>query len=88
MAQLIFAFLLQHANHVLEHTKSVQKGDWAQSLDFSYMVAPQTELAGKTIGFVGFGNVAQKTADIARGVRHAGDCQLPHDERTGKPKKF
>ena len=65
VAQLIFAFLLQHANHVLEHTKSVQKGDWAQSLDFSYMVAPQTELAGKTIGFVGFGNVAQKTADIA-----------------------
>lgn len=88
VAQLIFAFLLQHANHVLEHTKSVQKGDWAQSLDFSYMVAPQTELAGKTIGFVGFGNVAQKTGGHCRGVRHAGDCQLPHDERTGKPKKF
>ena len=65
VAQLIFAFLLQHANHVYEHTRSVQKGDWASSLDFSYMVAPQTELAGKTIGFVGFGHVAQKTADIA-----------------------
>ncbi len=65
VAQLIFAFLLQHANHVLEHTQSVRKGDWVKSLDFSYMVAPQTELAGKTIGFVGFGHVAQKTADIA-----------------------
>ncbi len=29
------------------------------------MIAPQTELADKTIGFVGFGHVAQKTADIA-----------------------
>ena len=65
VAQLIFAFLLQHANHVYEHTRSVQKGDWASSLDFSYMVAPQAEFAGKTIGFVGFGHVAQKTADIA-----------------------
>ena len=66
VAQLIFAFLLQHANHVLEHTRSVQQGDWVRSQDFSYMVAPQVELAGKTIGFVGFGHVAQKTADIAQ----------------------
>lgn len=72
VAQLIFAFLLQHANHVYEHTRSVQKGDWASSLDFSYMVAPQTELAGKTIGFVGFGHVAQKTADIAAAFGHGG----------------
>ncbi len=65
VAQLIFSFILQHANHVYEHTQSVQKGDWVRSRDFSYMIAPQTELAGKTIGFVGFGHVAQKTADIA-----------------------
>lgn len=65
VAQLIFAFILQHANHVYEHTRSVQQGDWVRSQDFSYMIAPQTELADKTIGFVGFGHVAQKTADIA-----------------------
>ena len=65
VAQLIFSFILQHANHVYEHTQSVQKGDWVRSRDFSYMIAPQTELAGKTIGFVGFGHVAQKTTDIA-----------------------
>ncbi|MDD3192929.1 MAG: D-2-hydroxyacid dehydrogenase [Oscillospiraceae bacterium] len=65
VAQLIFSFILQYANHVYEHTRSVQKGEWAGSLDFSYMVAPQTELAGKTVGFVGFGHVAQKAADIA-----------------------
>lgn len=65
VAQLIFAFVLQHANHVYEHTASVLGGDWVKSRDFSYMVAPQMELAGKTMGFIGFGNVAKKTADIA-----------------------
>lgn len=65
VAQLIFGFILQHANHIYEHTRSVQMGDWVRSQDFSYMIAPQTELAGKTMGFVGFGHVAQKAAEIA-----------------------
>lgn len=65
VAQLIFSFVLQQTNHVYEHTASVLGGGWVNSRDFSYMVAPQTELAGKTMGFVGFGNVAKKTADIA-----------------------
>ncbi|MBR2635497.1 MAG: D-2-hydroxyacid dehydrogenase [Oscillospiraceae bacterium] len=65
VAQLVFAFILEQASRVAEHTASVKAGDWANSRDFSYMVAPITELAGKTMGFVGFGNVAKKTADIA-----------------------
>ena len=65
VSQLVFAFILEQTNRVADHTASVAAGDWVNSLDFSYMVAPMTELSGKTMGFVGFGNVAKKTADIA-----------------------
>ncbi len=65
VAQLIMSFILSYTNHVSENTQSVRNGDWVNSPDFSYMLLPQIELAKKVIGFVGFGHVAQKTADIA-----------------------
>lgn len=65
VAQLIMAYILQFADHVYEHTQSVKEGRWAASEDFSYTVAPLTELAGKTMGFFGFGSIAKRTADIA-----------------------
>src|SRR5699024_5054371 len=49
VAQLTFSLLLEFANHVQAHAESVAEGDWVKSEDFSYLVAPQIELKGKTL---------------------------------------
>lgn len=66
VAQLIFAFILEHTHHAALHTESVRSGQWANSQDFSYSAAPICELAGKTMGFLGYGTIAKRTAEIAR----------------------
>jgi glycerate dehydrogenase len=65
VAQLTFALLLELCQHVQRHSDSVMQGKWSQSVDFCYWDYPLIELAGKTIGIIGMGNVGSKVADIA-----------------------
>jgi glycerate dehydrogenase len=65
VVQLTFALLLELCNHVQEHSDVVRNGKWSRSPDFSFWDYPLTELAGKTIGIIGFGNIGKKVADIA-----------------------
>jgi len=65
VAQMTFALLLELCQHVQQHSDSVKKGDWASSADWCYWNYPLVELAGKTMGIIGFGNIGQKVADIA-----------------------
>ncbi len=65
VAQMVFAHILHFTNHVATHATSVSKGNWAESVDFSYWLTPQTELTGKTIGIIGFGQIGQAVARIA-----------------------
>jgi glycerate dehydrogenase len=67
VAQLVFAFILHWTSRVQEHSSSVHRGDWAACPDFSYTLAPLSELAGKTLGIVGFGRIGQTCASIAAG---------------------
>lgn len=64
VAQLVFAHLLNIVNRVELHASSVREGEWANSKDFAYWKSPQTELAGKTLGIVGFGRIGRRVAQI------------------------
>ena len=64
VAQLVFSHILNVVNRVELHANSVRNGDWIKSSDFSYSKSRQIELAGKTLGIVGFGRIGSKVAEI------------------------
>lgn len=65
VAQIVFALLLELCHHVQDHSTAVHKGDWVNSKDYCFWNFPLIELAGKTIGIIGFGRIGQQVADIA-----------------------
>ncbi len=65
VAQLTFALILELCFHVQRHSDSVMEGKWTGSVDFTFRNYPLTELAGKTIGIIGFGNIGRKVCEIA-----------------------
>lgn len=69
VAQHVFALLLELVNHTGAHDAAVRDpavpgGRWAAGRDFSFTVAPITELAGKTLGIVGMGAIGCAAARI------------------------
>jgi glycerate dehydrogenase len=65
VVQLTFALLLELTHHVQRHSDAVMSGDWARSADFSFWNYPLIELAGKTMGIIGFGTIGKQVADVA-----------------------
>jgi len=64
VAQMVFSHILNFAQNVGVNAASVSAGEWAKSIDFAYWKTPQMELAGKTIGIIGFGQIGQAVAKI------------------------
>jgi glycerate dehydrogenase len=81
VAQATFALLLGVTNQVGHHNRSVHQGDWQTSKDFSYWQTPLMELAGKTIGLIGYGAIAQAVATIA----HAFQLKVIYFNHRPKP---
>jgi len=65
VAQHAFALLLELCSRVGLHSRAVEAGEWCTSDDFSFTKAPLVELAGKTIGIIGFGSIGRQAARIA-----------------------
>ncbi|HOK78054.1 MAG TPA: D-2-hydroxyacid dehydrogenase [Verrucomicrobiota bacterium] len=66
VAQMVFAHLLNLTQHVAAHAESVRAGDWTRSEDFCYWRFQLVELAGLTMGIVGFGRIGRETGKLAR----------------------
>lgn len=66
VAQHTFALILDYYNKVAEYKKTVADGDWVYYKLFSYFYIPTTEIAGLTLGIIGYGDIGRKTAEIAR----------------------
>lgn len=66
VAQMVFAHLLNVTNRTEHYAVQNRKGKWTASPDFCYQDTPLTELAGKTLGIVGLGNIGSRVAAIAQ----------------------
>lgn len=81
VSQFSIALLLELCHHIGHHSQSVHNGNWAKSADWCYWDYPLVELAGKTIGIIGFGRIGQAEGRVARalGMRVLACDPYPND---------
>jgi len=65
VAQFTFAMLLELCHHVALHSEAARAGEWSRSTDFSFWKPPLVELAGKTIGLIGLGQIGRRVGELA-----------------------
>jgi glycerate dehydrogenase len=68
VAQFAIALLLEVCHHIGHHDQAVHAGRWAQGPDFCFWDYPLIELAGQTLGIVGYGRIGRATGRIAQAL--------------------
>ena len=81
VAQLTWGFILEIASKISLHNESVHRGDWVKSETFCYWLDSVMELAGKTIGILGYGNIGKRVAEIAGAFRMNVLVSTAHPEK-------
>ena len=80
VAQHTFALLLESLSHVGAYSEQVRGGAWQASTDFCFFGQPMEEIAGKTIGLIGFGHIGQSVAKIALAFGMKVLVCVPHEK--------
>ena len=68
VGQFAIALLLEICHHIGHHSDTVRSGKWTSSPDFCYWDYPLIELAGKTMGIIGFGRIGQVVGRVAKAL--------------------
>ncbi len=68
VVQATWALILELANRVGHHDRTVHEGRWAASHDFCYWDGELVELAGRTLGIVGHGRIGRGVAAVGRAL--------------------
>ncbi|MDR1902304.1 MAG: D-2-hydroxyacid dehydrogenase [Treponema sp.] len=68
VGQFAVALLLEICHHIGYHDKEVHQGRWEKNADWCFWDYPLIELAGKTMGIIGFGRIGQTTGAIAKAL--------------------
>jgi len=61
----VFMVMLALGHRLFEHRVAVLHGDWCRSPSFSLLDYPFTELAGRTLGIIGYGELGSGVARVA-----------------------
>jgi glycerate dehydrogenase len=82
VAQAVFALLLELANHVGHHARTVREGRWSACADFCYWDGTLVELESRTLGILGYGTIGERVAKIglALGMRVIANRRTWRDE--------
>ncbi|HRF43613.1 MAG TPA: 2-hydroxyacid dehydrogenase [Candidatus Competibacteraceae bacterium] len=65
VVQHVFTLLLSLMTHLPEYRQAVREGRWQQARQFCLLDFPIRELAGKTLGIVGYGELGRGVARVA-----------------------
>lgn len=65
VVQMTFAHIFNITNQVSHYASEVRAGQWSQNPDFCYWNTPLQELAGRTLGIIGLGNIGMRVAQVA-----------------------
>ncbi len=65
VAEYVMAFLLNFYCQPQLHSELVKQGEWSRGQDFCFWRTPLGELAGRTIGIVGFGRIGRRVGELA-----------------------
>jgi glycerate dehydrogenase len=85
VAQFTYALLLELCHRAGPHADAVRAGEWARSPEFCFWRTPQVELAGKTLGVVGFGRIGRRVGELGHAF---GMAVLAHTRSQAAPPAY
>ncbi len=68
VSQLAAALLLEICTRLGQHHRAIEAGEWTDNSHFCRMAPRMTEIAGKTVGVIGYGGIGQAFGRIMKAM--------------------